>query len=483
VDDRASARTPSIRLDQRHLEEVVARCREERGTYRRAGERASPWCMELFRRAFAHDQDAWEALCVTFEPLVRTWVGRQHKVEHDDVLQETFLAFARYAPNHPDLVGGEEPDRVLTFLRLCAKSALLRLLRQYHEEEDLDQQVVVAPTSDDAGFRDAIRERLKLLLETEEERRVFYLRFECDMKPQQIAELYSKQFPDVRAIYEIVQRITRRLRKDATIRALYGLPPIPRQKPDSSVSLEIRTIMEDEDQLMPEERCALSEALLLDYITGAASPDLRLSVERSPGCRAAAHRLARELRPLLRHLYRMSCPDPEALIAYQEQRLDGTAQLAIHRHVAGCPLCQEECVLLAEIDAAALTPVSGLVRRVVEAFFQSPLGIPQPVRGELLRYQTPQILISLNMRKAQGKPRTWTLRGQIRTPDGQRVAGVLDAALLRPLHDPEQGQHQGTIEANGSFVFRGLPAGGYSLSLLMVEEEILIRRIVIGDDA
>jgi hypothetical protein len=469
------------RLDQRQLDEVIAGCREERSAYRRADVATSPWCIELFRRAFARDQDAWAALCTTFEPLVRAWVGKQRLVEPDDVLQETFLAFARYAPNHPDMVAGEELDRVLAFLRSCAKTALLNLLRQQHDEEDLDQQVVPAPSQGDVEIREAVRERLHVLLETEDERRVFFLRFECGLKPQQIVERYRQQFPDLAALYDLIQRITRRLRKDTTIRALYGLPPVERQKPDSAASLEIRASADGEDDLMADNPCALSEALLLDYITGAAARDVRLAVERSPGCRAAARRLARELRPLLRRLYRMSCPESATLVAYQEQRLQGAEHLLVHRHVADCPLCREECALLTEIDAVPLAR-PGLARRVVEALFRPAIGLPQPARGELLRYEAPQVLIGLSVRRTSGKPRSWTLRGQARAPDGRQAPGLVEAALLRSLDAPDQAEQPGTIEPGGSFVFRGLPAGSYSLRLLTSEEEIVIRRIVVGDD-
>jgi hypothetical protein len=470
-------------LDRRHLDEVIARCREERGAYHSTGARASPWCMELFRRAFARDQDAWAALRATFEPLIRAWIGKQRTVEYDDVLQETFLAFAHYAPTHPDLVAGDEPDRVLGFLRRCAKTALLTLLRRHHDEDDLSEQAVAAPSVGDAEARAIIRERLELLLETEEERRAFYLRFECGLRPQQIVAIYSRQFPDLGALYDIIQRITRRLRKDSTIRALYGLSPVARQKPGADASLEIRALAGDEDDTMPEEPCAMSEALLLDYITGAAASDLRLAVERSPACLAAARRLAHELRPLLRRLYRMSCPDAPTLVAYQERQLQGAAHLVIHRHITGCPLCQEECALLAEIDSVPLTPTPGAMRRLVEALFQPAIGLPQPARGELLRYESPQVLIALSVRRMPGQPRTWTLRGQARTPDGRHIPGMIEAALLRPLDTPDQEEQPGAIEASGSFVFRRLLAGAYSLRLLTAEEEIIIRRIVVGDDA
>jgi hypothetical protein len=468
-------------LEQHDLGEIVAGCREERSAYRRDHLRASPCCMELFRRAFAHDQAAWQAIQTAFDPLVRAWIGAQRQVEPEDVIQETFLAFARYAPNHLDLLAGDEIDRILGFLRRCAKTALLTLLRRTHDDADLDSQSLAVPAYDDGAIRAAVRERLKELLATEEERRVFFLRFECDLKPQQIVAAYSQLFPDAAALYDIIQRITRRLRKDPGLRELYGLPPASRQKPDAAASLEIRISAEEGQQAMSEEPCRLGEARLLDYVTGAASAEMRRAIERSPVCLAAARRLAHELGPLLRRFYRLSCPDAETLIAYQERRLAGTDQLLAHSHIAECPLCREECVLLAQIDVLPLNAAPGLARRLVEALFQPALGLPQPLRGELLRYATPHVLINLSMRKAQGQPRSWVLRGQARTPDGRRADGI-EAVMLRSLDDPARPDYQGQLEAHSSFVFRELPPGNYGLRLLTAEEEIVIRRIVIGGD-
>jgi hypothetical protein len=178
----------------------------------------------------------------------------------------------------------------------------------------------------------------------------------------------------------------------------------------------------------------------------------------------------------------MSCPDAPTLVAYQERRLDAAAQLVAHRHIAECPRCQEEIALLGDIDAIPLAPTPGALRRLVEALFQPAIGQPQPARGELLRYETPQVILNLSVRRAPGQRRTWTLRGQARTPDGRRMHGPIEAALLSRLDALEQDEQPATIETSGSFVFRGLLAGSYRLRLLTAEEEIIIRRIVVGDD-
>ena len=49
-------------LSQPPLEEIVRRCGQERSRYRARATPDSPWCVELFRRAFTEDEAAWSAI-------------------------------------------------------------------------------------------------------------------------------------------------------------------------------------------------------------------------------------------------------------------------------------------------------------------------------------------------------------------------------------------------------------------------------------
>lgn len=233
---------------------------------------------------------------------------------------------------------------------------------------------------------------------------------------------------------------------------------------------------------MMNEPCTLDETTLLDYISGSASPEIQAAVERSPACRAAAERLARDLGPLLQSMYRVTCPEPDTLVAYQEGRLDSTSQLVYRRHVAECPHCQAEYQVLAAVDRVPLDRTSRLLRRVIEAVFQPPELLPEPLRGEILHYRTPQISIVLSTRRGSGKPMAWTLRGEIRTQDGQRAVGLLEGVVLR-ARESAPDEAQGSVAENGTFSFQHLAAGIYSLHILTPEEEVIIRHMVIGDVA
>lgn len=232
---------------------------------------------------------------------------------------------------------------------------------------------------------------------------------------------------------------------------------------------------------MPDEPCAMDEGVLLDYIWGTASPELRAAIEISPACRAAAEQLARELRPLMQLMYRVVCPDAATLVAYQEGRLDSTAQLVWRQHLAECPHCQAEYQMMTTMDTIPLMPRPGVLRRVIEAVFQPPHAAPVALRGEVLHYQTPQISIVLSTRRGSAKPIHWNLRGEARTHDGQRMIGQLENVVLRPLEAADAGETQGSVAENGTFAFQGLPAGRYSLHIFTPEEEVIIRHMVIGD--
>jgi hypothetical protein len=56
------------------------------------------------------------------------------------------------------------------------------------------------------------------------------------------------------------------------------------------------------------------------------------------------------------------------LLWNQERRLIGNQQLVVRAHIAICPLCQQECRLLSEIDTVPLNPPR-LAQRIIEALF------------------------------------------------------------------------------------------------------------------
>lgn len=231
------------------------------------------------------------------------------------------------------------------------------------------------------------------------------------------------------------------------------------------------------------QACPYDDATLLDYLRGAVPTAVQQSIEQSPDCREAAQQLAAEVRLLTPLLREAVCPDIDLLLDYQEGRLTGTQRLIVHRHLQRCQQCQAEVAMFGAIDAVPNVDAPSFFRRVVEALFQPPTLSAVPTRGGgLYRTQTrtPQITILLRTSKVTGKPRTWTLYGQLRA-DGEAPMVDGERITLQSLDKPENAAIEAVIEANGVFTCKGLAAGRYSLHVITAEEEILIRELKVGD--
>ncbi|NJN66138.1 MAG: zf-HC2 domain-containing protein [Chloroflexaceae bacterium] len=487
------------------LEATMRCCQQERQQFYHHGVKESPCCLDLFRRAFGGDQTAWEGVWQLFEPQMRKWIEDMWRssspqqrrsvenlglLEPDDLLNELMLHLFLKAPAYPYLVQGNELGPVLDFLKRKVKLAILEKKRKAGKHAfhlSLEDSVPSPTNVQHQVEQDDLIQRLAAsaqeLFQTEDERWVFDLYLICAWKPEDIQSLRPDLFPTIQALRNTIKRVKRRLHHDEAVQQLFERTGVPRQKPAPDAFLEMRMLEETEQgaQDMPIP-CHLDEDRLLDYVLGDPSDDLRAAVEQSPACLQEAHRLRHELALLQRMFYRSTCPDAETLIAYQEGRLAGTEQLRLRKHLAFCPLCQEELAMLAAADAApAPEPLAHKVRRVLQATFQPPLATA--LRGTILHYQTPHATIHLtfSQRIARGKSRTWSLRGQMRSLDGHLITGMLEEVEAQRTDQPHP-PTTGTIEANGSFVFAGLPAGVFTVRLMTAEETIELEHIVIGDD-
>lgn len=222
--------------------------------------------------------------------------------------------------------------------------------------------------------------------------------------------------------------------------------------------------------------CAFDEIVLLDYLLGEAAPEQHIAIEQSPACRAEAVRMAQQLAAL----YRTNCPDVAMLVAYQERRIaDSTLALVVHQHAATCSHCTQELGLLAQIDGVSLEAPPSALRRLVEAVFQAPLARATAVRGDLLLYTTPKFAVHLRVRQVIGQPGTWTVRGQVRTGDGQLAVDLIQTAQARAANGDLT---SATVESGGAFRFEQLSAGTLTLTLYTADEEIIIQQFSVGDE-
>jgi DNA-directed RNA polymerase specialized sigma24 family protein len=473
-------------------DDVIRQCREERTLYHSTRDRTkrnplSPACAEVFRRAFKGDQESWAGLREGFEPTMRAWIGSQSIVDPEDVMQEAFLAFSRAAPNHSDMVKGDDLRPVMKFWQKCTRTALLQMVRRIRFKEvileDSIEHIAQSDSADSVVLRMILRECLGNHIQTEEEQFVFQLFYIQGLKQEQILALHPDRFLNKDDLNNVIQRITRRMRADDTLQSLRSSVPLPRQNLDNQASLQMKRLdlNDGEDQNDMTIQCGLNEEVLVDYVLGIASAALCAEVERSPACVAAAARIADEIQGLMALFQAHACPDPATLISYADQELPSLDLLIIRKHVDKCSLCREEIELLTSLGSGPPELEIGFVRRVVEAIFRPALEL-QILGSGMLVYETPDILINLSLSPEPRQERRWILQGELRTPDGLSLEGVGEVVYAERLEPKEPPMNvECAVEPDGSFLFEKLVEGHYRLIIRLADQDVTIRQIVVGD--
>ncbi|PDW03718.1 zf-HC2 domain-containing protein [Candidatus Viridilinea mediisalina] len=498
------------------LEPVIACCQAERSAFRQTGERHSPCCVQVFRRAFAGDQQAWMAIDTIFHPMINKWVldalsatGNPNLLDAEtlqDVIQEAKSILGRVGPQRPDLFIGDELGRLLKFWATCTKRAVLIQLRwqRRHIDDDIPLEPYHALPPSDADLAISLQTLLATILITAEERLVFELLMVQGYKPAEIAARFPERFADVGRVYALAQRIRRRCWANPELRQLAGIrgdapagtdsanlaaidqnssnpsaaASSSRKKVRGPTSLEMRINSSSKEGSAMNIPCELDEASLFDYVTGFAPVEVRAAVEANLACLVRAQTIAAEVAQVEELFYRYGCPAPEQLVAYQEDQLEGTARLVFKRHLATCAHCQAELALLAHFDAVPLDQPGPLaqVRQVVEAILQPALTLQ--LRGQAQIYSTPQVLITLSLRHmARSSPR-WTLTGELSAPDGSPFMGTIEEVRLAATAGPDQ---PAELDEDGTFTLRNLAAGRYQLIIVTTDLELLIKALIIGE--
>ena len=124
-----------------NLAELYTEGKRERADFRAGRTKASPACVELFRRAFANEHEAWNAIFDNvFAQDIRQYVqaARQEYIasrgfapfDLEDAEQETRIAFLKYAPNAPTLLDSGLLEPIIVYLKKCAKSGVALAARR-----------------------------------------------------------------------------------------------------------------------------------------------------------------------------------------------------------------------------------------------------------------------------------------------------------------------------------------------------------------
>ena len=182
--------------------------------------------IEVFHKAFSGDENAWATIQTQYTYLVNYWIGSQQYADTEEVAQEAWIAFYRYAPQQPHLLQSNSTARVLAYLRSCVKTALMvahRREKRYTIVAQLMQAHLDKPVHTDHIViqRMTISERVQQILGSDDEQFIFHLRLVCGMKPQEIVATYPNRFPNVQLVYGLIAQIIRHLREDPFLQALY----------------------------------------------------------------------------------------------------------------------------------------------------------------------------------------------------------------------------------------------------------------------
>lgn len=470
--------------------------------------------------AFADIMEIFAALTNPWMQQVRAthYANLTHYLTPDlvaGVQNEIFARFFRHAPNHPDLINTDQLGRLLAYLKKCTESVAHETILQLKREAEREAYTVRIDqaTGDDTAEaqavekvlaklanrqprveqilereerRQAIANCLEAALQDEQERAIFSLRYEQGMPPREIFAHYQAMFSTYQTIENTLQRISRRLKvsdcwQQLTKEFSMAARPLRRKAgEDSLLKIELdRQPAQTQKDINVDTPCYFTEEILLDYLCGLVSAETAVAIEASPACHQLARQLAYTHGPWLKAAYRLHCPEVATLIAYQARDLPATERLLCYRHLAHCARCQEELAMIAAPEANQGSPLLTSLRRVIEAIFQSPLALQ--FQGEWRQYNTPQVTINIDERQSPGQSRTWIVRAQVRDHTGQLLINQVELARLEAI-TPTTGERltaNGTISAT-SVSFRDLPAGDYSLQIVLPEEEIIIRQFTVG---
>ena len=465
---------------------ICQQCTDERKRYFQEKRALSPACVELFRRAFAVEapEDAWHCLKTLFEPLLISWSKGQSRFEVEDVVQESWLSFYRGTVGKFQIRDQEQLEPILDYLRTCTKNVIAQWMRKAPLEPTKLAETLQEPLDviEQAQLRvDLERYVAEFLTQdhfTEEDRQLFTLKFFLHLKPREIQTDYPHLAVDYEQLENALQKITRRVSNYADFQSLRS----PRWKTDDRALLVIeQQEFMAEQEISVDHPCRYEEAVLLDYIMGMAEAAVAAAIERSPACLQRVHELAQRFGPFLHFAYRMNCPAPEQLVAYQQRTLPANERLVFYRHFEQCPRCREDLMTLSTIDAAEGVATKPFLQQVIEAIYQSPLAFG--LQGDWLHYRTPDLAIYMSPRQERSK-RSWRVRIQLRNLEGELCTHLIESAWLQMLDPASTPVVTGYLNSDqSSVVFRDMRAGEYSLSIVCSDRELIICNVPIGEDS
>jgi DNA-directed RNA polymerase specialized sigma24 family protein len=208
------------------LTNLVELCTNEMNKYRRKEASDDQYCLEIFRRAvILGDNQAWAVLQRQFCEHVRIWLSRHPQREaalrHDEeqsYIDDTFRRFWQAVSEQR--LQFQTLASALSYLHLCLNCAVMDVLRAYSrpKEEplpDYGQSNSEEPAVEDSYQETEVWETIEALLAGEQEKRMAFLHFHCNLKPREIMQYCPGEFSGEDEIYRLKRNIMERLLRSA----------------------------------------------------------------------------------------------------------------------------------------------------------------------------------------------------------------------------------------------------------------------------
>jgi hypothetical protein len=234
------------------LTELHQRCVQENQRFLRGQSDEAIYCFELFRRAFAgQDQAAWEHLYHVYGPLVTRWVLGNQWFANSGEEAQYFVNRAlekMWASISPDKFARfTEVKALLRYLKMCVASAIIDHSRAMEKlklvawdenpDDDLpgEESALGEPVFDERkpleqAFFDqmeaaALWRLIKESLSDPQEYELIYASFVLGLKPREILAERPGQYEGIRHIYRVKETALAKLKRVPEMSVFFaGLP-------------------------------------------------------------------------------------------------------------------------------------------------------------------------------------------------------------------------------------------------------------------
>lgn len=216
---------------------VVQRCQEESERFFQQAFNDPRYCHEVFRRAIVHHTgNAWAFVYRQYTPLVVSWVEHHASfaASGEDSAYFVNRAFEKMwsALNADKFANFPDLRSLLRYLQLCTASVIVDHVRtrehahfaaslSLSNQDDPGGQYgnigIEAPILEELD-RQQLWQRIQQRLKSPAEQRLLYYRFALDLMPREICLRFPEEFPDVKEVYKMLQKILDRLSRDAELK-------------------------------------------------------------------------------------------------------------------------------------------------------------------------------------------------------------------------------------------------------------------------